>query len=58
MQNRSCVINSLLQLIRIRNSQDNYIRQQAITWANVDPDVCRQMVSLGLNELRIFCDRQ
>ena len=25
--------------------------QQAITWANVDPDLCRQMASLGLNEL-------
>ena len=23
---------------------------QAITWANVDPDLCRQMASLGLNE--------
>ena len=27
------------------------IRQQAITWANVDPDLCRHMASLGLNEL-------
>ena len=27
------------------------IRQQAITWANVDPDLCHQMASLGLNEL-------
>ena len=25
-------------------------RQQAITWANVDPDLCRYMVSLGQNE--------
>ena len=24
---------------------------QAITWANVDPDLCRQMASLGPNEL-------
>ena len=24
---------------------------QAITWANIDPDLCHQMVSLGLNEL-------
>ena len=24
---------------------------QAITWANVDPDLCRHMVSLGHNEL-------
>ena len=33
--------------------QDNIgsIRQQAITWANVDLDLCCQMVSLGLNEL-------
>ena len=27
------------------------IRQQAITWANVDPDLCHHMVSLGHNEL-------
>ena len=27
------------------------VRQQAITWANVDPGLCRQMASLGLNEL-------
>ena len=27
------------------------VRQQAITWDNVDPDRYRQMVSLGLNEL-------
>ena len=25
--------------------------QQAITWANIDPDLCRHMVSLGPNEL-------
>ena len=28
------------------------VRQQAITWANVDPDLCRHMVSLDHNELR------
>ena len=27
------------------------VRQQAIAWANVDPDLCPQMASLGLNEL-------
>ena len=27
--------------------------QQAITWANVDPDLCRHMVSLGHNDLRL-----
>ena len=27
------------------------VRQQPITWANVDPDLCRYMVSLGHNEL-------
>ena len=27
------------------------VRQQAITWANVDPDLCRHMASLGPNEL-------
>ena len=28
-----------------------FIRQQAITWANVDPYLSRHMVSLGHNEL-------
>ena len=28
--------------------------QQAITWANVDPDLCRQMASLGLNVLNML----
>ena len=27
---------------------------QAITWANVDPDLCRHMVSLGHNQLTPF----
>ena len=27
------------------------VRQQAITLANVDPDLCPHMASLGLNEL-------
>ena len=27
------------------------IRQQATTWANVDPDLCHHMASLGHNEL-------
>ena len=27
------------------------IRQQAITWSNVDPGLCRHMASQGLNEL-------
>ena len=26
------------------------VRQQAITWAKVDPDLCRHMASLGANE--------
>ena len=30
------------------------VRQQAITWANVDPDLCRQMASLGLGMLAHF----
>ena len=29
-----------------------WFRQQAITWTNVDPDLSRQMASLGLNELK------
>ena len=27
------------------------VRQQAITWTNVDQDMCRHLASLGLNEL-------
>ena len=27
------------------------VRQRAITWVNVDPDLCRHMASLGPNEL-------
>ena len=27
------------------------LRQQAITWANVDPNLCHHMASLGNNEL-------
>ena len=26
-------------------------QEQAITWADVDPDLCHPMASLGLNEL-------
>ena len=33
------------------------VRQQAITWANNDPDLCRHVVSLGHNELRwLICE--
>ena len=28
------------------------VRQQAITWANIDSYLCHQMISLGHNELR------
>ena len=31
------------------------VQVMAITWANVDPDLCRQMASLGLNELNTRC---
>ena len=35
------------------------VRQQAITWANVDPYLCRHMASLGHNELTInFINQQ
>ena len=34
------------------------VRQQAITWANVDPDLCRHMVSLGHNELTVIFGTQ
>ena len=32
------------------------IRQQAITWANVDTDICLHMVSLGHNALILFAN--
>ena len=32
-------------------AMDCCARQQAITWSNVDPDLCRHMASLGHNEL-------
>ena len=28
------------------------VRQQAITWANVDPELCHHMTSLGHYELK------
>ena len=32
---------------------------QAITWANIDSDLCHQMASLGLNELILeLCTEQ
>ena len=34
------------------------IRQQAITWANVDPDFCHHMVSLGQDELTDYLGKQ
>ena len=30
------------------------IRQQVVTWANVDPDMCHYMVSLSHNELIVY----
>ena len=30
------------------------LRQQAITWTNVDPDLCHHMLSPGHNELRPY----
>ena len=30
------------------------LKQQAITWANVDPHLCRHMVSLGHNKLKLL----
>ena len=30
------------------------IRHQAITWANVDPDLCRHMASLAHNDLTLY----
>ena len=29
------------------------VRQQAISWANVDPDICRHIASLGYDELNM-----
>ena len=32
-------------------TDDGALRQQAITWANVDPDLCPHLASLGHNNL-------
>ena len=40
-------------MILVNTGSANAFRQQAITWTNVDPDLCCQMASLGLNELKI-----
>ena len=36
--------------------QISVFRQQAITWANVDPDMCHRMVSLGHDRLIMECN--
>ena len=35
----------------VRELADAIIREQVITWANVDPDLCRHMATLGRNVL-------
>ena len=47
---------TLLMIINVGSSNDliGALRQQAIILANVDPDICRHMVSLGHNELINF----
>ena len=39
------------------NPELGAVRQQAITWANIDLDPCRHMTSLGHNELTLILDR-
>ena len=31
-------------------ASDNAVGQQAITWANIGPDLCHHLASLGHNE--------
>ena len=33
---------------------DLAVRQQAITWANINQELCRHMASLGHNELTLY----
>ena len=40
--------------VNIGSGNGGAVRQQAITWANVDPDRCRHMASLGPNELNQY----
>ena len=46
---------TMLVMTGVRTSIDHLIaiRQQAITWANVDPDLGQHMASLGPNELTL-----
>ena len=41
----------LWRSLDLTDDQSTLVRQQAITWANVDPDLCRHMASVGHNEL-------
>ena len=43
-----CLTDDKLTLVQVRLGA---VRQQTITWANVRPDLCRHMASLGHNEL-------
>ena len=45
------LVNSLSPKIYSFDSKGTDFRQQAIAWANVDPDRCRHMASLGHSEL-------
>ena len=51
-------ITLILMSLDFTNDQSTLVQVMAwcrqattITWANVDPDICRYMVSLGYNEL-------
>ena len=47
----SGVLDIVLLLIWHWRNHNALVRQQAITWANVDPNLSRQMASLDHNEL-------
>ena len=56
----SCEIALLWMSLDFTNDKSTLVQvmacavwQQAITWANVDPDLCRHMALLGHNELKI-----
>ena len=51
----SCEIALIWMSLDFTDDQSTLVawRQQAITWANVDQDLCRHMASLGYNELKM-----
>ena len=48
-----CVIAFKLKALELTGDKSTLVQHQAISWANVDPDLCRHIGSLGHNESTI-----